>query len=60
MKVKDYIDKLKELDPDKDIWVLYDGVAILSPMPSSEADEELVSEHRNEGLNKGDYIISAM
>lgn len=40
MKVKDYINKLNELDPDTDIWVLTDGIAFISPIPSSSLDKD--------------------
>ncbi len=65
MKVKELIEKLKELDQDKGIWVVYDGFDAFPPLPddcidSDEArylnepdtpDEEMVKE--------GDYLITA-
>lgn len=58
MKVKDFINELQKLDPDKDIWVMYD--------PPSAVDEPKV-EHLVGGraeyadmydeVERGDYAI---
>lgn len=41
MKVKELIEKLKELDQEKEIYILYDSFAFLDPEPIEyEPDEE--------------------
>ena len=56
MTVKEYIKYLKTLDPDKGIWVCYDGgCSWFSPVPDETADRP----YRGEMIQPGDYIINA-
>lgn len=57
MKVKELIEHLQTLDPEKGIWVRYDGYAFFPPIPSEFAEEDDVSEEK--GIKEGDYIIPA-
>lgn len=61
MKVMEYIQELQKLDQERNIWCIA-GDPFVRPIPprielSLDGDERLFSE---DGLNKGDYIISEM
>ena len=58
MKVKELIENLSKLDPDKGIWILYDYYALCEIVPDSEADEEDVEQFGIHGMKLGDYIIN--
>lgn len=58
MKVREYIEELKKLDQERNIWVMPNIFHVFPPFPFEEAlegDEKLFEE---DGLKKGDYIIS--
>lgn len=65
MTVREYIEFLKKLDQDKQIWVVYDTFTAFEPIPDEVADEDCVerlgrdSETHGVGMKKGDYIIVA-
>ena len=59
MKLKDYVAYLQKLDQDRNIFVIYDGNEVLSPMPDKTADEEDAKQFADKGVKEGDFIISA-
>ena len=56
MKVKDFIKELMQLDQDKEIYLVYDGVYVSDP--SIEVAEEDVTD-QDKCYKKGDYLINA-
>ncbi len=61
MKVMEYIQELKKLDQERNIWFIA-GDPCVRPIPprielALDGDERLFGE---DGLKKGDYIISEM
>lgn len=58
MKVKELIESLSKLDPEKNIWILYDYYALLDIVPNKEADEEDVEQFGINGMKLGDYVVS--
>jgi hypothetical protein len=59
MKVKELIEELSKLDPEKGIWCIYDSYALIDLVPSSTADEDDAEHFCNQGIQEGDYIINA-
>lgn len=59
MKVKDFIDQLLELDPEKNIFVLYDMYALLEPTITKVEKDSAYDEDEVPRLNNGDYYIEA-
>lgn len=59
MKVKELIEELKKLDQEKGIWVAYDYYTMFEPLPDRKADEDCAKQFKEEGVEEGDYIISA-
>lgn len=59
MKVKDLINELSKLDPEKGIWCVYDSYALIDLVPSRTADEDDAEYFRTQGIQEGDYIINA-
>ena len=59
MKLKDYVAYLQKLDQERNIFVIYDGNEVLSPMPDKTADEEDAKQFADKGVKEGDFIISA-
>lgn len=59
MKVKELIEQLSKLDPEKGIWCIYDSYALIDLVPSSTADDDDAEYFRSQGVKKGDYIIHA-
>lgn len=59
MKVKELIEELSKLDPEKGIWCVYDSYALIDLVPSSTAGEDDAEYFRNQGVKEGDYIINA-
>ena len=57
--IKDLIAELSKLDQEKGIWCIYDGFALISLVPEEIADECDASNFKNEGMELGDYVISA-
>lgn len=55
MKVKELIEKLQELNPEKNIWIFYDLYAMKEPTIDTTVDKETAS--RFEETNEGDYLI---
>ncbi len=58
MKVKDFIDQLLELDPEKEIFVLYDTYALLEPT-IIKVGKDSAYHNEDKTLNEGDYYIEA-
>lgn len=56
MTVQELIDQLKSLDPDKNIWIIYDSFIEYEPDFLSVADEKLAGRNRIWGVKPGDYI----
>ena len=59
MKVKELIEELRKLDPEKGIWCIYDSYALIDLLPNRMADEDDAEYFRNQGIQEGDYIINA-
>lgn len=59
MKVKELIEELRKLDPDKGIWCIYDSYALIDLVPNTTADKEDAEFHKDLGVQEGDYIINA-
>ena len=59
MTVRELIEHLQTLDQDKGIWVRYDYYSYFSPEPDDVADDLDEETAEEEGVKKGDYIISA-
>lgn len=59
MKVKQLIEYLQALDPEKNIWVVYDGFEVFPPTPDMTAGVNEVSRLGEKGVELDDYIISA-
>ena len=56
MKVKEFIEYLQTLDPDKDIYVVYDSFLVFDPEVSI-ADEDWELDDKTFKYRKGDYLI---
>lgn len=56
MKVREYIEQLKTLDQERNIWLEYDGVSMSEPSVRA-VDEYEASEFADEGVKEGDYAI---
>jgi hypothetical protein len=59
MKVKELIEELRKLDPDKGIWCIYDSYALIDLVPDTTADKEDAEFYKDMGVQEGDYIINA-
>lgn len=59
MKVKELIEELSSLDPEKGIWLVYDDYALVGLVPDRRADEEDVQCFKDKGMETGDYLIEA-
>lgn len=59
MKVKEQIQELSRLDPEKGIWLVYDDYALVGLVPDRRADEEDVRCFKDKGMGIGDYLIEA-
>ena len=59
MKVKELIEELSKLDPEKGIWCIYDSYALIDLVLSRMADEDDAEYFRSQGVKEGDYIIHA-
>ena len=58
--VRDYIEHLKTLEQDKNIWVSYDFPHdMFAPIPDKTATEREYEVFGHIGVKEGDYIISA-
>lgn len=58
MTVKELIEKLKELDQEREIWIFYDyPYAALEPRIDGEVDEEQAARFASKGVVEGDYYI---
>lgn len=58
MTVKELIEKLKELDQDRYIWIFYDyPCAAFEPEIDGEADKEMAAYYSRQGVVEGDYYI---
>lgn len=58
--VRDYIEHLKTLDQDRNIWVSYDFPCnMFAPIPDMTATEMEYEVFGHIGVKEGDYIISA-
>lgn len=60
MTVREYIEYLKTLDPEKGIWVAYDFPCnMFPPTPDTVAGKSHATIFSEEGVKEGDYVISA-
>lgn len=59
MKVKELIEELRKLDPEKGIWCIYDSYALIDLVPDSTANKDDAEYHGCLGVQEGDYIIHA-
>jgi len=59
MKIKDLIAELQKLDQEKQLVVIYDGISAFDPLPDSTLSKREAKFFADEGLNEGDYIITA-
>jgi len=60
MTVKEYIEHLQTLDQDKNIWVFYDyPFSAFAPTIDGKATKEASKNYKREGVQPGDYYISA-
>lgn len=58
--VRDYIEHLKTLDQDRNIWVSYDFPCnMFAPIPDKTATEQEYEVFGHIGVKEGDYIINA-
>ena len=59
MKVKDYIEQLQQLDPERDIWVIYDSFSAFTPEVEVVSEDTGAFEYINKrnGVHIGDYAI---
>ena len=58
--VRDYIEHLKTLDQDRNIWVSYDfPYDMFAPIPDKTATEREYEVFGRIGVKEGDYIINA-
>jgi len=58
MTVAEFIEVLKALDQDRNIWVFYDYPCDASlPTPITRASEEAAMIFEYEGVKEGDYVI---
>ena len=53
MTVQELIDQLKQLDPNRNVWTIYDSFFAFEPNFLSIADESVV--RRTDGVKVGDY-----
>lgn len=56
MTVQELIDQLKSLDPDKNIWIIYDSFIEFEPNFLAIADEKLADRRGSWDVKPGDYI----
>ena len=60
LTVRQLIEHLQTLDPDKGIWIAYDfPCALLLPIPDETADESYPEFFPREEVEVGDYVITA-
>lgn len=60
MTVRELIEHLQTLDPEKGIWVFYDyPCSAFAPRPDDTANDEEAKYFEDEGVKEGDYIIHA-
>lgn len=57
MKVKEYIESLKKLDQEKNIWMIYDSFSVFDPTPDRVAGAYEAQRFAKHGIKEGDYII---
>lgn len=60
MTVRELIEHLQTLDPDKGIWIFYDYPCdAFEPYPDGTATSEAEDFFKEEGVRQGDYVITA-
>ncbi len=57
MTVQELIDQLKRLDPNRNIWIIYDSFIEYEPDILSVADEKLADRRGSWDVKPGDYIM---
>ena len=57
--VRQFIEELQKLDPDRNIWVLYDFPYATFAPEVSVVDQEEAEVVKEEGVEPGDYCIYA-
>lgn len=56
MTVQELIDQLKCLDPDRNVWIIYDSFIEFEPNFLEIADEEMADRSGSWDVKPGDYI----
>ena len=62
MKVKEFINHLRQLDQEKDIWVLYDRYTAFAPeveVYGLDLRLDMMSDDIKSKVQEGDYVIDA-
>ena len=54
MKVREYIEELQKLDPERDIWYVHEVCVLPPDLPDQVADEYHA---RLWGVKEGDYLV---
>ena len=54
MKVREYIEELQKLDPERDIWYVHEVCVLPPELPDQVADEYHA---RLWGVKEGDYLV---
>ena len=58
MKVKNYIEALRKLDPERELWVGNDDYLCAWPIITPKVvDKETARWYKNPKMKEGDYII---
>ncbi len=57
MTVQELIDQLKCLDPNRNVWIIYDSFANFEPDFFAIADEQLAGRRGSWDVKTGDYIM---
>lgn len=56
MTVQELIDQLKCLDPNRNVWIIYDSFIDYEPNFIAIADEKLAGRRGSWGVKPGDYV----
>lgn len=60
MKVKEFIEKLQQLDQEKDIWLVYDCFYVSEPeVETLKDDDDCIGAYYGKSSKVGDYAIFA-
>lgn len=56
MKIQELIDYLRQFDPEREVWVTYDGIAAYEPDFRPATGAQATAWH-SEGVHPGDLIM---